>query len=54
MMTITFRLPDVEAAMLAEVRKKITKLRALERLILDIIRDEYPRLSKNERASGSA
>ena len=52
MKTITIRLPDVEAAMLVEVQKKTTKLRALDRLIIDIIRDEYFRLFKNERASG--
>ena len=54
MKTINIRLPDVEAAMLAEVRRKASKLRALERLILYIIRSEYSCLLKDECASGFA
>ena len=52
MKTITIRLPDVEAAMLAEVQKKTARLRNLDRLVIDIVRDEYFRLFKNERTSG--
>ena len=51
MKTITIRLPDVEAAMLVEVQKKKAKLRTLDRLVIDAVREEYFRLFKNGRAS---
>ena len=51
MKTIAIRLPDVEAGMIAEVQKKATKLRALDKLLIDIIRDEYFCLFKHESTS---
>lgn len=41
MKTITIRLPDVEAAMLAEVQKKNKEFRDLQRLFLQKVRNEY-------------
>jgi len=41
MKTITIRLPDVEAAMLVEVQKKKVKFRDIEKLLNEIVRQEY-------------
>jgi hypothetical protein len=43
--TITIRLPDVEAAMLIEVQKKKPKYREIEKLLNEIIRQEYSLLA---------
>ena len=45
MKIITIRLPDVEAAMLAEVQKRNKAFRDLERLISREIRKEYQKIS---------
>jgi len=41
MKTITIRLPDVEAAMLAEVQKRNKVFKDLEKLLVGLIRKEY-------------
>ena len=41
MKTITIRLPDVEAAMLVEVRKRNKAFKDLEQLLIQQIRQEY-------------
>ena len=41
MKTITIRLPDVEAAMLAEVQKKNKRFKDLQGLLLSLVRDVY-------------
>lgn len=41
MKTITIRLPDVEAAMLAEVQKVNKAYRDLQGLLVKYVRDEY-------------
>jgi hypothetical protein len=43
MKTITIRLPDVEAAMLAEVLKRNMAFRDLQGLLVQQIRQEYNR-----------
>ena len=45
MKTITIRLPDVEAAMLVEVQKKKPKFRDIEKLLSEIVRQEYSLLA---------
>jgi len=44
MKTITIRLPDVEAAMLAEVQKRNPKIKDLSGYIVERIKVEYERL----------
>jgi len=39
--TITIRLPDVEAAMLAEIQKGNKEFRRVDRLLLSLIKKEY-------------
>jgi len=39
--TITIRLPDVEAAMLAEIQKGNKEFRCVDRLLLSLIKKEY-------------
>ena len=41
MKTITIRLPDVEAAMLVEVQKRQPKFKNIEKLLTEIVRQEY-------------
>ena len=41
MKTITIRLPDAEAVMLAAAQKKDHRFRNLESLLISLIRDEY-------------
>lgn len=43
MKTITIRIPDVEAAMLVEVRKKNREFVRLDLMVLSAIRAEYQR-----------
>ena len=44
MKSLTIRLPDVEAAMLVEVRKRNKDYRDLPSLLVDQIRKEYKKL----------
>ena len=44
MKTITIRLPDVEAAMLAEVQKKNKTFRDLRGILLEQIQEAYRRM----------
>jgi len=44
MKTITIRLPDVEAAMLAEMQKRNPKIKDLSGYIVERIKVEYERL----------
>jgi hypothetical protein len=44
MKTITIRLPDVEAAMLAEVLKVRKELKNLDRFLLEQIKREYDKI----------
>ncbi len=46
MKTITIRLPDVEAAMLAELQKKDKNFRDLQLMVLQKVRNEYRALGK--------
>ena len=46
MKTITIRLPDVEAAMLAELQRTKKKYRNIEELLRGLIRDGYSQLSR--------
>jgi hypothetical protein len=41
MKTITIRLPDVEAAMLAEIQKSNKEFRGVDVLLLSLIKKEY-------------
>ena len=41
MKTLTIRIPDVETAMLVEVKKTNKHFRNLEALVLGLIREEY-------------
>ena len=41
MKTITIRLPDVEAAMLAEIQKSNKEFRRVDVLLLSLIKKEY-------------
>ena len=50
MKTITIRLPDVEAAMLAEVQKVNQSYRDLQGLLVSQIKQEYAKTAKG-RAS---
>jgi len=50
MKTITIRLPDVEAAMLAEVQKVNKAYKDLQGLLINQIQTEYQKTSKG-RAS---
>jgi len=43
--TITIRLPDVEAAMLAEVQKRNKAFRDLRALLISVIQKEHQRAS---------
>ena len=45
MKTITIRLPDVEAAMLVEVRKGNKAFKDLQQLLIQQIRQEYQKTS---------
>jgi len=45
MKTLTLRIPDVEAAMLAEVQKSNKSFRDLQGLLLGLIRQEYGKKS---------
>jgi len=45
MKTLTLRIPDVEAAMLAEVQKSNKSFRDLQGLLLGLIRKEYEKKS---------
>ena len=44
MKTITIRLPDMEAAMLAELQKRNKEFGELQRMLLKHIRQEYAKL----------
>jgi len=46
MKTITIRLPDVEAAMLAELQRKSAKMRDLAGYVLELIRVQYKELDR--------
>ena len=41
MKTLTIRIPAVEAAMLVELQKTNKSFRDLQKLLLDLIREEY-------------
>lgn len=43
MKTITIRLPDVEAAMLAELQKGKSQLRDIQKFLIARIKEEYSR-----------
>jgi hypothetical protein len=45
--TITIRLPDVEAAMLAEVQKRNKSYRDIEGVLMQQIRQKYSELSRS-------
>jgi hypothetical protein len=47
--TLTLRIPDVEAAMLAEVQKTNKSFRDLKGLLLGLIRQEYQKLSGSKK-----
>ena len=49
MKTITIRLPDVEAAMLAEVQKRNRDYRNIQAWMLQQIRQEYQKLSPSKK-----
>jgi len=44
--TITIRLPDVEAAMLADVQKVNKAYRDLQDMVLKQVRSEYEKISR--------
>jgi len=44
--TITIRLPDVEAAMLAEVQKRNNRFKDIQTLFSNLIREKYCSLQK--------
>jgi len=46
MKTITIRLPDVEAVMLAEVQKVNKAYRDLQDMVLKQVRSEYEKISR--------
>jgi len=46
MKTITIRLPDVEAAMLADVQKVNKAYRDLQDMVLKQVRSEYEKISR--------
>ena len=48
MKTITIRLPDVEAAMLMEVKKRSKLFKELDIFVAQAIRKEYQSLSKEK------
>ena len=48
MKTITIRLPDVEAAMLMELQKRNNYFRDISGFLLDKVRHEYVRMSKDK------
>jgi hypothetical protein len=50
MKTITIRLPDVEAAMLAEVQKVNKAYRDLQGLLINRIQQEYAKTPKGRAA----
>ena len=50
MKTITIRLPDVEAAMLAEVQKVNKAYRDLQGLLINQIQQEYAKTPKGRAA----
>ena len=49
MKIITIRLPDVEAAMLTEVQKRIKAFKDLQQILLQQIRQEYQKTSGSGR-----
>ena len=49
MKTLNLRIPDVEAAMLAEVQKTNKAFRDPQALLLGLIRQEYQKLSGNKK-----
>jgi hypothetical protein len=49
MKTLTLRIPDVEAAMLAEVQKSNKSFRDPQGLLLGLIRQEYQKLSGGKK-----
>ena len=49
MKTITIRIPDVEAAMLAEVQKSNKSFRDPQGLLLGLIRQEYQKISGGKK-----
>ena len=49
MKTITIRLPDVEAAMLAEIQKEAKESKELLRLLTVLIRRGYAALGESKR-----
>ena len=49
MKTITMRIPAVEAAMLVELQKTNKSFRDLQKLLLDLIRQEYHNRSGNKQ-----
>ena len=50
MKTITMRIPAVEAAMLVELQKINKSFRDLQKLLLDLIREEYSKTSQGRGA----
>ena len=50
MKTITMRIPAVEAAMLVEVQKTNKSFRDLQKLLLDLIREEYSKTAQGRAA----
>ena len=51
MKTITMRIPSVEAAMLIELQKTNKSFRDLQKLLLDLIREEYSKTSQGRRTT---
>ena len=49
MKTLTIRIPDVEAAMLAEVQKSNKSFRDPQGLLLGLIRQEYQKISGGKK-----
>ena len=49
MKTLTIRIPDVEAAMLAEVQKSNKTFRDPQGLLLGLIRQEYQKISGGKK-----
>jgi len=49
--TLTLRIPDVEAAMLAEVQKGNKSFRDLQGLLLGLIRQEYSKTPQGRKTT---
>ena len=49
MKTITMRIPAVEAAMLIELQKTNKSFRDLQKLLLDLIWEEYSKTAQGRR-----